>query len=127
MKVKYHLDNDKWGQFLKCLDMYNSGVISKFELLALVRELIVPPNGGPEIIAAAEALFDQVRELTGTPVGDFSYSELPLADLDLSHCERNGASYWRRPESYTLKPCSGRTGLDQSVLNDNWLSRPTGK
>lgn len=126
LDIKFRLQPEKWGSFLKCMEMYNSEIVSKFELLALLRELIVPPNGSSGYIQTSEELFDKMRVLVGVPEGDFSYSELPLADLDLSHCERSGASYWRRPESYTLKPCSGRTPLDQSVLNDTWLSRPTG-
>lgn len=50
-----------------------------------------------------------------------------LADLDLTHCERLESSYWKRPQHYELKSCSGRTDLCKSVLNDDWISRPTGE
>jgi hypothetical protein len=54
-------------------------------------------------------------------------SGISLADLDLSHCERLESSYWRCPAHYELKKCSGRTSLCDSVLNDTWISRPTGE
>lgn len=100
--------------------LYNVGIIGKIEVIFLFRELLLQKESG-------SPHFESLCNFLGVNFEDFLENDIALADLDLSNCERSGASYWRRPESYALKPCSGRTPLCESVLNDTWLSRPTGK
>lgn len=108
---------EHWAEFVKCLQLYNSNVISKYEVLALSRDLLIDHQN----------LWNSLREFVGVDVDEFSDDEVCLSELDLSGCERNGVSYRKRPKQYKLKDCTGRSSLDNSVLNDDWISRPTGE
>lgn len=113
----------KWIEFLKCLELYNNDVINKHDLLSLTKDLLLPASdfGG-------DTYWNSLRLLLGIEMEDLSDDDdIALADLDLTGCERNGLSYRRRPRQYKLKDCTGRTELDASVLNDDWISRPTGE
>ena len=50
----------------------------------------------------------------------------PLSEIDYTQCTKVTVSYRTLPEDYPLPPCSQRSELDQSVLNDNLVSVPTG-
>jgi paired amphipathic helix protein Sin3a len=117
--IKGYLGAEDWGEFLKALLLYNVGILTKPELVFLFRDLVLREESGM-------SYFKEFCAFLKLSSDDFMDMDVPLADLDLSNCERSGASYWRRPESYKLKPCSGRSPLCDSVLNDTWLSRPTG-
>jgi len=47
-------------------------------------------------------------------------------DVDWSTCKKHGPSYRELPPSYQHHTCSGRNGMCRSVLNDLWVSVPTG-
>ena len=55
-----------------------------------------------------------------------SFFSQPLSEIDYAQCEKVTVSYRGLPEDYPLPPCSQRSEMDQSVLNDNWVSVPTG-
>ena len=50
----------------------------------------------------------------------------PVADLDLSNCERCGPSYRLLPKGYQRLACSGRSPDQQAMLNDDWVSISSG-
>ena len=47
-------------------------------------------------------------------------------DLDLKLCKKYGPSYRGLPPEYVQPICSGRNELCHEVLNDHWISVPTG-
>jgi paired amphipathic helix protein Sin3a len=51
---------------------------------------------------------------------------MPTTEIDFSQCRRCTPSYRALPHNYPRGKCSGRTGLCDSVLNNNWVSVPTG-
>ena len=50
----------------------------------------------------------------------------PISDLDLNNMEHCSTSYRHLPPDYPKLTASGRTPLQQSVLNDHWVSVITG-
>jgi paired amphipathic helix protein Sin3a len=51
---------------------------------------------------------------------------MPTTEIDFSQCRRCTPSYRALPHNYPRGKCSGRTALCESVLNNNWVSVPTG-
>ncbi|CAM9857947.1 unnamed protein product, partial [Ectocarpus sp. 13 AM-2016] len=54
------------------------------------------------------------------------WTNTPLNELDLTLSEKGGPSYRHLPKNFPLLSCSERTSLEQSVLNDLWVSVPVG-
>ncbi|KAJ7555921.1 hypothetical protein O6H91_05G061000 [Diphasiastrum complanatum] len=50
----------------------------------------------------------------------------PISELDLSNCERCTPSYRLLPKNYPKPLSSHRTEMGFTVLNDNWVSVPSG-
>ncbi len=56
-----------------------------------------------------------------------AYSDpLPLNEVDFSNCHGCTPSYRELPPCYPPLHCSARGKLEQSVLNDTWVSMPVG-
>ena len=122
-KVKAVLDKDQWSEFVKCLDLFCHEVISRNELLDLIKDLFL---GGKN-----EALFEQFTSVLTdhgvieNPMEEVWFS-MPLSEIDFSQCRKCTPSYRALPSGYPVPPCSERGTLEHSVLNDNWVSVPTG-
>jgi len=65
------------------------------------------------------------RGATDNPIEDAWFS-MPLTEIDFSQSRRCTPSYRALPHAYPRPPCSERTPLCRSVLNDTWVSVPTG-
>ncbi|XP_024381894.1 paired amphipathic helix protein Sin3-like 3 isoform X2 [Physcomitrium patens] len=50
----------------------------------------------------------------------------PISELDLSNCDRCTPSYRLLPKHYTRPVSNHRTALENSVLNDSWVSVTSG-
>lgn len=55
-----------------------------------------------------------------------AFQSLPVAELDLSKQRTNGRSYRQLPAGFPMQACSERSRWEQSLLNDIWVSVPTG-
>eukprot|EP01125_Pyxidicula_operculata_P008483 TRINITY_DN2843_c1_g1_i2.p1 TRINITY_DN2843_c1_g1~~TRINITY_DN2843_c1_g1_i2.p1 ORF type:complete len:1171 (+),score=266.98 TRINITY_DN2843_c1_g1_i2:46-3558(+) len=116
--IKFTLGPERWRDFLKCMELFNMEIISKYEVLLLSRELLIDQLD----------LWHRLREFMKFDRDSFpEEDDLAVGDLDLTECERNGVSYRMIPKGFKFKPCSGRTKLCDEVLNDIWISRPTGE
>lgn len=51
---------------------------------------------------------------------------LPVSEIDFSNCRTCTPSYRHLPDSYPSFTCAERTAADADVLNDEWVSVPTG-
>jgi hypothetical protein len=51
---------------------------------------------------------------------------MPLSEIDFSQCRRCSPSYRALPGDYPRVTSSERSETDDSVLNDMWVSVPTG-
>ena len=74
---------------------------------------------------AAQAKADE-KAAKAAAQRDKAMSMRPVADLDLSNCERCGPSYRLLPKGYQRLACSGRSPDQQAMLNDDWVSISSG-
>eukprot|EP00232_Nephroselmis_pyriformis_P019508 CAMPEP_0182880668 /NCGR_PEP_ID=MMETSP0034_2-20130328/16687_1 /TAXON_ID=156128 /ORGANISM="Nephroselmis pyriformis, Strain CCMP717" /LENGTH=677 /DNA_ID=CAMNT_0025013665 /DNA_START=122 /DNA_END=2152 /DNA_ORIENTATION=+ len=144
-RVKARLRNkDAYQEFLKCLNIFSQDIISKMELQGLVYDILGRfPDllmGFNDLMARCESLDMEVDTKIGQggklSAKDISkmkamsarekYLTRPISELDLSMCERCTTSYRLLPKGYPRAICSGRTDLNQEVLNDNWVSVTSG-
>ena len=120
-QLKKKLDNnDIYDEILKVLHLFNEDVLSYAELTLLLRDLL---DHRPD-------LYHRFRHFSG--MGDveqpsgFDLRDFDLRNLEFSSSKRYGPSYRANPKSYKPLHCSGRTLLCDQVLNDTWVSSPTG-
>ena len=147
-KVKARLkDRDAYNELIKCLNIFNSEVISKMELQALVYEILGKhPDlhaGFSDFLGRCELMDFEFVEGSGKGPkdGKLSQKEMqkmkvmsarekflskPISELDLTSCERCGPSYRLLPAAFPKAPASGRTPLCDAHLNDNWVSVTSG-
>ena len=113
---------ERWQEFLKCLDLYAREVITKAELLTLVSDVF-----GTKHTALMDdfKLMLNTRGMLDTQAEDVWYS-LPVAEIDFSKCRQCTPSYRALPDTYPKFATSERTVADAAVLNDTWVSVPTG-
>jgi len=125
-KVQLRNDQSLYTDFLKCLALVNKRILAPAELLMLVEDLFVDyPD-----------LYAQFREMCELPVfKDSSTLMRPFKkadgifcklEIDYASCKRLGPSYRSLPREYVQPPSSGRNAFCNEVLNDLWVSLPTG-
>lgn len=143
-RVKQRLNNQSlYYEFLKCLNLFSQNIITKLELVLLIKDLL----------AKHRDLFDYFKQFIGfdeASMGTLTeYLErqddkpremTSHAEIDFKTCKRYGPSYRALPKNvrclieaycnnfvqYVQPTCSGRTELCTQVLNDLWVSVPTG-
>ena len=145
-RVKARLRNrESYNELIKCLNIFNSEVISKMELQSLVWDIIgrYPDlySGFSEFLARCESMDFEYLESGRVKDGKLTVKELqklkvtsarekflmrPISELDLSACERCGPSYRLLPNDYPKAPASARSSLCKEHLNDNWVSVTSG-
>jgi paired amphipathic helix protein Sin3a len=147
-KVKARLkDRNAYNELVKCLNIFNSEVISKMELQALVYEIL---GKHPDLHAGFSDFLGRCEHMDfefvegsgkGPKDGKLSQKEMqkmkvmsarekflskPISELDLTSCERCGPSYRLLPATFPKAPASSRTPLCDAHLNDNWVSVTSG-
>ena len=147
-KVKARLkDRNAYNELIKCLNIFNSEVISKMELQALVYEIL---GKHPDLHAGFSDFLGRCEHMDfefvegsgkGPKDGKLSQKEMqkmkvmsarekflskPISELDLTSCERCGPSYRLLPATFPKAPASSRTPLCDAHLNDNWVSVTSG-
>jgi len=125
-RVKQRLNNQSlYYEFLKCLNLFSQGILTRLELAILVRDLL----------GKHRDLFEWFREFIGfddttLEALEKAQDDKPAAqtqqDIDFKQMKRYGPSYRALPKDYTSPVCSGRSELCTAVLNDTWVSVPTG-
>ena len=82
---------------------------------------------GPKHSALVEdfKIMLNTRGMLDSQAEDVWYS-LPVSEIDFSKCRISTPSYRALPDSYPKFATSERTPADQLVLNDTWVSVPTG-
>lgn len=121
MSIRHMLKNDSlYKEFLKCLELLNTGIISQEELMRLLADLF-------EYCPSA---YEEFKDFTGFKDAPLvmQKEEIPIAwnEIDFGACRRCGPSYRELPPEYRTLECSGRTPACKAVLNDVWVSVPTG-
>ncbi|KAH9254631.1 hypothetical protein BASA81_007388 [Batrachochytrium salamandrivorans] len=107
----------KWGEFVRCVELFSNETLSRQEFIALVVDLL---QFAPELVneldrvLAARGVTDEMQE-----EGWFS---VPLSEIDFTHCAHPTPSYHCLPERYPKPMCSERTKLCRQVLNDTHVA-----
>lgn len=113
-----------YSNFLRCLTLFNQEIVSKSELVQLVKPFL---GKFPELMkwftdflgqADVEPIPYNVTRIE-RPQGDLA------SDVDYTAQKRLGASYCVIPPSQEGLRFSGRTQLCHEVLNNQWVSFPT--
>ena len=107
-----------YNEFLRCLNLFNLDIISKAELVVLVEDLLLPMF--PDVV---EIFMEYIQHPSKLHTLHPPSSQ---RGVDLNNYQRQGPSYRVLPKEYQMPKCSGRTELCQQVLNDIWISVPTG-
>lgn len=115
-----------WMEFLKCLELYSKEVLNKGEFLSLVSDVLsaLPSDEGEQYIEELEAVLE--KRVVVKDMEDDTWLSMPASEIDLSQCRRSTPSYRRLPRNYPRPSCSMRSVLCSSVLNNDWVSVPTG-
>jgi paired amphipathic helix protein Sin3a len=115
-----------WMEFLKCLELYSKEVLNKGEFLSLVSDVLstLPSDEGEQFIEELEAALE--KRVVVQEMEDETWLSMPASEIDLSQCRRSTPSYRHLPRNYPRPSCSMRSALCESVLNNNWVSVPTG-
>lgn len=144
-KAKARLRNrDAYNEFIKILNIFNLGIISKMEMSTLAFDILGKfpelQSGFSDFVARCEAL-DFDPSMAKKPPEKLSPKDLqlmkvvqerekfvskPISELDLSSCERCGPSYRLLPKNFPPAPASTRSQLCKDVLNDNWVAVTSG-
>eukprot|EP01096_Ripella_sp_DP13-Kostka_P010862 TRINITY_DN433_c0_g2_i2.p1 TRINITY_DN433_c0_g2~~TRINITY_DN433_c0_g2_i2.p1 ORF type:complete len:1109 (-),score=559.54 TRINITY_DN433_c0_g2_i2:192-3518(-) len=129
-RIKRTLRNDSlYNDFIKCLHLFNVGIISKAELTRLLADLF---EHHPEIFDEIRIFADlNIEDLQDPDAAPKTHMQLmsfgSRADVDFRTCKRYGPSYRALPPDYQQPPCTGRAEVPfREVLNDCWVSVPTG-
>lgn len=115
-----------YENFLRCLVLFNSEVISKSELVQLSTPFL---GKFPELLKWFKEFMGHCDQSIEAIPNNVARQERPQGDnameIDLTTCKRLGASYCALPKNQEGRKCSGRTQLCKEVLNDQWVSFPT--
>jgi paired amphipathic helix protein Sin3a len=119
-----------WEEFLKALSLYSSGVVTGREVVTLLGHLL--GRSHVEILS-------QLCEMMNVPMPDMPDSSsssdesedepwmwLPMSEMDLTQSSMCTPSYRTIPPDYPPPVCTGRTQDEREMLNDKWVSVPTG-
>lgn len=113
---------DSWTEFVKCLELFSNDYISKKDMFKLVQDLFGPTN--TNLFEEFKALLFR-RSAYDSSASDMWYA-IPLSEIDFSQCLKCTPSYRALPKDYPKAVCSDRDAMEQSVLNDAWVSIPIG-
>lgn len=114
---------ETWSEFVKCLDLFSSGAITKADMLVLVKDLF----GG----LTGHDLFDEFKRLLSVRSeyearGSDLWYAVPLSEIDFTQCRKCTPSYRALPKDYPKPICSERSPTEAVELNDTWVSIPIG-
>jgi len=135
MKSQLRADQHLYTDFLKLLGLFNDQILSKNDLLHLVDDLF---TDYPEVAEEFKQFCNFSEEELQPPPAPVPAVEPPPPsppmvpeidaryEIDFSACKKCGPSYRELPESFVKPVCSGRTEMCNELLNDIWLSVPTG-
>ena len=108
-----------WTEFLRIVDAFTNGLISKDEMVAKVDDSFIGQNA---------ELSSNWKRLVEYDSRDTVIDNIPAAHENkvvLSNCRSYGPSYRLLPKRERSSKCSGRDAMCYDVLNDEWASHPT--
>ncbi len=119
--VHASLNNTQMYQdFIKALSLFNKQMVSRQALLEYAKDLF---ENLPD-------LMERFRRFCNNQAGIKPARSIAVphfTEMDFGSLQRYGVSYRALPKMYRRGLCSGRSPQDQMVLNDTWVSVPTGR
>uniref|UniRef100_A0A7N0V4M3 Histone deacetylase interacting domain-containing protein n=1 Tax=Kalanchoe fedtschenkoi TaxID=63787 RepID=A0A7N0V4M3_KALFE len=139
-KVKQRVtDPDEYQNFLKCLNIYSTEILSRNELQNMMAGVL---GKYPDLVDGFKEFLERyskvkVEEREKAPKREIcpvketdrfneKYLAKSIQELDLSNCHRCTPSYRLLPEDYPIQRASQRSELGAQVLNDHWVSVTSG-
>ncbi|KAF9652603.1 hypothetical protein BDM02DRAFT_3153710 [Thelephora ganbajun] len=123
-RVRRHLDNQTThNEFLKLINLFTQEFIDSARLLKEARTYL----GEGELMMQLKAIlgWDERRELYAIEDHFWPASGNDQHKIRRPRSGTSIGSYVRLPASETNVTCSGRDAMCKSVLNDEWVSRPS--
>lgn len=111
---------DGWPEFVKHLDLFINDAITKKDLLVFAQDIFGAT--GAEQFSELKKLMNARSEYEGHG-GDTLYA-IPTSEIDFNQCRKCTPSYRALPKDYPKPVCSERSDMEQSVLNDEWITFP---
>jgi paired amphipathic helix protein Sin3a len=109
-----------YQDFCKALGLFNKQLVSRSAILEYAKDLF---ENLPD-------LMERFRRYCNAQAGIRPPRVVAVphfTEMDFGSLQRFGVSYRALPKMYRKGVCSGRSALDQTVLNDTWVSVPTGR
>ena len=131
-RLHHALSRSQWSQFLKCLNLFASDIVSRLEMVRMIEDLLLPPHQHHD--AHTVELFERFKQaiqynewdekalITAQHSNYYTF----VASVDFTTCPQVTPSYRQLPAAVSTLYCSGRTALCEQVLNDKCISIPTG-
>ena len=133
-KCRQRMPKPLYLELLKCLNLFSFKILERSELLTLAHDLF--KRSQPDLYQVFRSLLPGYAGGDNRALDDGGddgrAARPPMADaahyreLDFSAMKKHGTSYRILPDQYPMPACSGRGPLEQLVLNDAWVSVPTG-
>jgi paired amphipathic helix protein Sin3a len=120
--TSFSRDGQAYAEFIKTLDMYSQEILSRNDMMGYVERLL---GKRKDLIEEFKRIINAVGS-PDAPTHDDSWHSVPLSEIDFSRCRRCSPSYRALPRDYPNPPCSERSNMEKSVLNDVWVSLPMG-
>ena len=121
-RIKMSLVRGQWATFVKCLDMFARDIVTSQELLLLLTDVFGDNNA--HLLQDLRIMLES-RGGVELSVQDTWYT-MPVSEIDFSKCEQCTPSYRALPAGYPVAACTARPANENAVLNDVWVSVPTG-
>ena len=117
-QLKRKADSDElYDDIIKLLHLFNSEVLTYTEMIVVLRDLLEHRCD----------LYHRFRHFTGMRDQEGGSLSLTGGMNPFETTKRVGPSYRALPKSYRVPHCSGKTMLGDQVLNNTWVSSPTGR
>ena len=114
---------DGWSEFVKQLDLFVNNAINKKDLFCFAADVFGP--GGQDLFHELKRIMAARADYEGH--GTDMYYAIPSVEIDWSTCDKcSSPSYRALPKDYPKLYCSERSKLEESVLNDEWVTYPLG-
>ena len=111
---------DGWPEFVKHLDLFISDAITRKDFLSFAGEIF--GVAGADQFAELKKLMNARAEYEGN--GSDTLYAIPTSEIDFNQCRKCTPSYRALPKDYPKPVCTERSEMEQSVLNDEWITFP---
>ena len=116
--------SESWREFVKCLDLYAQDVVNRQELLSLLQDIFGLQHAA--LLQEFKSILVSRGTLPGTANPEDNWFSLPVSEIDFTSCQQCTPSYRALPPHYPKLQCSERLDWEREILNDDWVSVPTG-